>query len=147
MREPIHEFTKFTDIKDMLKKSGEQFGDRPAYIYKTEVEGQFRTISHKQVREEVDALGTSLINLGLKGKRIAVISENRYEWGIAYLASVCGTGVVVPLDKSLPNNEIESLINRSEVEAIFYSKKYNEIMDKLNQDGSTKIKYFIFLTV
>lgn len=143
MREPIHEFTKFTDIKDMLKKSGEQFGDRPAYIYKTEVEGQFRTISHKQVREEVDALGTSLINLGLKGKRIAVISENRYEWGIAYLASVCGTGVVVPLDKSLPNNEIESLINRSEVEAIFYSKKYDEIMNKLNKEGSTKIKFFI----
>ena len=143
MREPIHEFTKFTDLKDMLKKSGEQFGDRPAYIYKTDVEGKFREITHKQYRHEVDCLGTALINLGLKDKRIAVISENRYEWGMAYLAVVTGTGIVVPLDKSLPNNEIESLINRSEVEAIFYSKKYNEIMDELNKKGNTKIKYFI----
>ncbi len=143
MREPIHKIEKIENIKDMLKKSGEQFGDRPAYIYKTEVEGEFRVITHKEFREEVDCLGTALINLGLKDKRIAVISENRYEWGMAYLATVCGTGVVVPLDKSLPENEIESLINRSEVEAIFYSKKYDDVMNRLNEEGSTKIKYFI----
>ena len=143
MRKPIHEFTRFENIKDMLKKSGEQFGDRPAYIYKTDVEGKFREITHKQFRKEVDCLGTALINLGLKDKRIAVISENRYEWGMAYLAAVCGTGVVVPLDKSLPDNEIESLIDRSEVEAIFYSKKYDEVMNRLNNAGNTKIKYFI----
>ena len=143
MREPIHEFTRFENIKDMLKKSGEQYGDRPAYIFKTDEPGKFREITHKEYREEVDALGTALISLGLKDKRIAVISENRYEWGMAYLATVCGTGVVVPLDKSLPENEIESLINRSEVEAIFYSKKYDEIMNRLNSENSTNIKYFI----
>ena len=143
MRKPIHQFTKYENIKDMLKISGEKYGSRPAYVYKTDVEGQFREITHKQFRDEVDSLGTALINLGLKDKRIAVISENRYEWGMAYLAAVCGTGVVVPLDKSLPDNEIESLINRSEVEAIFYSKKYDEIMNTLNEQGTTKIKYFI----
>ena len=46
--------------------------------------------------------------MGLKDKRIAVISENRYEWELAYLSSAAGTAVVVPLDKSLPENEIES---------------------------------------
>ena len=35
MRKPIHEYMKFTDLKDMLKKSGEAFGDRPAYVFKT----------------------------------------------------------------------------------------------------------------
>ena len=59
----------------------------------------------------------------MKDKRIAIISENRYEWCVAYLATVCGTGLVVPLDKSLPENELESLIERSEIEAIFYYKK------------------------
>ena len=143
MREAIHEITRFENIKDMLKKSGEKFGSRPAYVYKTDEPGKFREITHKEFRDEVDALGTALIDLGLKDKRIAVISDNRYEWGMAYLAAVCGTGVVVPLDKSLPNNEIESLINRSGVEAIFYSSKYDEIMNKLNSEGSTNIKYFI----
>lgn len=143
MRSPIHEFTKFENIKDMLKKSGEQFGSRSAYILKTEEENKFKEITHKQFRDEIDALGTVLINLGLKNKRIAVISENRYEWGVAYLAVVAGTGIVVPLDKALPENEIESLIHRSEVEAIFYSSAYDEIINKLNKEGNTKIKYFI----
>ena len=81
--------------------------------------------------------------MGLKGKRIALISENRYEWEVAYLSVCCGTGVVVPLDKALPEGEIESLIIRSEVEAIFYSKKYDQIMSNIQKRGNTRLKYFI----
>ena len=134
---------KFTDLKDMLKQTGEAYGDRPAYIFKTEKEGEFRTITHKEFRDEIDALGTALIKMGLKDKRIAVISENRYEWELAYLSIAAGTGVVVPLDKALPENEIESLILRSQVEAIFYSKKYEEVMNKLREKKNTNLKYFI----
>ena len=121
----MSETVQIRDFKDMLKKSGELYGDRVAFKFKTEVPGVFKTISHKEVREMIDCLGTSLISLlNLKGKRIAVIGENRYEWEVAYLAVTAGTGIVVPLDKALPENELESLIRRSEVEAIFYSKKY-----------------------
>ena len=143
MRKPIHECMKFTDLRDMLEKSGEAYGDRPAYIFKTEQEGVFKEISHKEFRNDIKALGTKLVNMGLKDKRIAVISENRYEWGIVYLAVVTGAGIIVPLDKSLPDNEIESLIVRSEVEAIFYSKKYDEVMNKIKKENNTKVKYFI----
>ena len=87
--------------------------------------------------------GTAFIKLGLKGKRIALIGENRYEWGLSYLAIVCGTGVVVPLDKSLPENEIKSLIERSGAEAICYSQKYDEIMDRLKKEGVGKLKHLI----
>lgn len=143
MRKPIYQFTEFTDLKDMLKKSGEKYGDRPAYIFKTNEPGKFREITHKEFRDEINSLGTKLIDLGLKDKRIAVISENRYEWAVDYLAIVTGTGIVVPLDKSLPDNEIESLIIRSEVEAIFYSNKYDSIMNKIKEEGNTQLKYFI----
>ncbi len=143
MRKPIHKFTKYTDLKEMLQKSGEKFGDRPAYIFKTEEKGKFRKITHSEFREEINDLGTKLLDLGLKNKRIAVISENRYEWAVDYLAVATGVGVIVPLDKSLPNNEIESLIKRSEVEAIFYSKKYDEVMNKIKEQNETNLKYFI----
>ena len=78
--------------------------------------------------------------MGLKGKRIAVIGENRYEWEVAYLAICCGTGIVVPLDKALPANEIEGLIIRSEAEAIFYSEKYDDIMAKIQKQKTRKSK-------
>ena len=133
----------FKDIKDMLKQSGEAYGDRPAYKFKTETPGEFRTITHKEFRDQINSLGTSLIQMELKDKRIAVISENRYEWELAYLSIVAGTGVVVPLDKALPDNEIESLILRSRVEAIFYSSKYENIMNQLREKKNTNLKYFI----
>lgn len=84
--------------------------------------------------------GTALIKLGLKGKRIAIIGENRYEWGLSYLAITCGTGIVVPLDKSLPENEIKSLVERSEIEAICYTKKYDQTIKKIKSEGVRKTK-------
>ena len=134
---------KFTDLKDMLNQTGEVYGDRPAYIFKTEEKGKFRTITHKEFRENINALGTTLIQMGLKDKRIAIISENRYEWELSYLAVASGVGVIVPLDKALPDNELESLILRSQVEAIIYSSKYDVIMNTLREKKNTNLKYFI----
>ena len=143
MRKPIHKCTEFKDLKDMLKKSGEKYGDRPAYIYKTDEPGKFKEITHKEFRDDINNFGTALINLGLKDKRIAVISENRYEWGVAYLATATGVGIIVPLDKALPDNEIESLMIRSEIEAIVYSSKYDKIMNEIKDKKNTNVKFFI----
>ena len=134
---------KFRNLKEMLKLSKELYANRPVfYLEGTSLENS-KVVTYDQLSKDVDYLGTALIEMGLKGKKIAVISENRYEWEEAYLAIVCGTGVVVPLDKALPDNEIESLIMRSEVEAIFYSAKYDECMKKIQKQGNSKIKYFI----
>ncbi len=143
MGEKLYECVKITDLKDMLEKSAVKFADKPAFKFKTEEPGVFKVITYKEYKEQIDSLGTALIDLGLKEKRIAVISENRYEWTLSYFASVCGTGVVVPLDKALPPKELESLIMRSEVEAIFYSSKYDEVMKKIKKTNTTKLKYFI----
>lgn len=139
----LHECLEVSDIKDMLKKTGEIYGDKPAYKLRADKPNTYKIINHKQVREMVNNLGTALINLNLKDKRIAVIGENRYEWEVAYLAIVTGTGVVVPLDKGLPENELESLIERSEIEAIFYSEKYEEVLKKIAAKPENKLKHLI----
>ena len=131
MNERIHDYVEITSLKDMMYKTRESFGDRPFVKYKTKIEGEIDTITYNEFFDEVEALGTAFINGGLKEKRIAVISENRYEWAVTYFATVCGTGIIVPLDRALPENEIRSLIERSEVEAIVYSSKYDEIMKTL----------------
>ena len=138
----MSEIIEITDLKDMLKKTKEVYGDRPGYKIKIG-DGQYKTYTHREIRDMIDYLGTALINLGLKNKRIAVIGENRYEWELAYLSVVCGTGVVVPIDKSLPNNELEEVIERSEVEAIFYSGKYQEIIEKIKYSENNKLKHLI----
>lgn len=142
MEKRLYDYLEITDLKDMLNKTGKLHGNKIAYKIRNE-DKTYTTLTHKQVRNMVDSLGTSLINIGLKGKKIAIIGENRYEWEIAYLSVVCGTGIVVPLDKSLPENELKSLIQRSEVEAIFYTEKYEEILKKIKLHGIGKLKHLI----
>ena len=142
MSKRIYDYLKINDLKDMLNKTGKLYADRPAYKIKVE-EGKYQTYTHKEVRDMINNLGTALINLGLKGKRIAVIGENRYEWEIAYLSIVCGAGIVVPLDKSLPANELELLIERSDIEAIFYTKKYSDIIQNIKFSEKNKLKHLI----
>ena len=142
MNKRIYDYLEIKDLKDMLKKTGKLYAERPAYKIKVE-EGKYQTYTHKEVRDMINALGTALIDLGLKGKRIAVIGENRYEWEIAYLSIVCGTGIVVPLDKSLPANELERLIERSDIEAIFYTKKYSDIIQNIRYSEKNKLKHLI----
>ncbi len=134
---------KFENLKEMMKNSEEKFGEEVAFYRDGKGLDDSKKVTYKEFCYEINSLGTALIEMGLKGKRIAVIGENRYEWELSYLAVVTGTGTIVPLDKALPENEIESLIIRSEVEAIIYSEKYDECMAKIQKQGNTKLKYFI----
>ncbi len=131
-----------TDLKDMLNKTRNLYGEKIGYKVKLN-EGEYETYTHNEIRDMINYLGTALINLGLKDKRIAVIGENRYEWELSYLSVVCGTGIVVPLDKSLPANELEELIERSEVEAIFYSNQYEETVERIKYSEKNKLKHLI----
>ena len=142
MGERLYEYEKITDLKDMLEKSGKEYGNKIAYKIKID-KNKYKTFTHSKVREMINGLGTRLIDMGLKGKKIAVIGENRYEWEIAYLAIVCGVGIVVPLDRSLPENELEKLIDRSGVEAIFFSNKYEETLKNIVNRGVGKLKTLI----
>lgn len=142
MAEKKYEILEIKDLKDMLIKSGEKYGDEIAYKIKIE-KNKYKTYTHKKIRQMINYLGTRLIDLGLKNKRIAVIGENRYEWEIAYLSIVCGVGTVVPLDKSLPQNELEKVIERSQVEAIFYTEKYTESLKQIVGRGIGNLKTLI----
>lgn len=134
---------KFENLREMLNNTCQSYGKKTAYYVDGNNLNSAKVITYKEFQNDINSLGTALIEMGLKNKRIAVIGENRYEWEVAYLAICCGTGVVVPLDKALPANEIESLIIRSEVEAIFYSKKYDDAMNEIQKKGNTRLKYFI----
>ena len=92
--ERIFKAQKFENLKQILKNTKEQFGTNPAFKFKTA--DSMKIMTYDEYIEEVEALGTALISIGLKDKRIGVISENRYEWEEAYLAITCGTGIAVP---------------------------------------------------
>ena len=139
----LHEVDKISNLKEMLQNTKKKYGDENAFAFKTDTPDVFKYITYNDYIDEINYFGTALINMGLKGKRIAIISENRYEWMVTYLTVTCGVGIVSPLDRSLPEDELINSINRSEAEAIVFSSKYEETMKKINGNKDNKIKYFI----
>lgn len=128
-KDVFYEFRYINDLKDMLNTSAELFANCNAYLVKDVPGGEYRPILYKEMKNDVDALGTRLIDLGLKGEKIAVIGENSYRWVVSYLGITNGTGVVVPLDRELPPKEIANLIKRADVSAIIYSQKLENTVE------------------
>ncbi len=135
-KKPLYETHEITDLRDMIRKSSEMYAEKAAFLVKKD--GQYSPISYMQYMADINALGTKLIDMGLKGEKIAVIGETSYGWYLSYLAVVCGVGVVVPLDKELPKEEIDNLIKVADVKAIIYSPKVKTIDDTI--DVPHKIK-------
>ena len=139
----VHNVKSFKNLKEMINNTKAEYGEKSAFKFKNPETKEMYTMSYNDYIDEVNALGTALISIGLKDKRIGVIGENRYEWEEAYLSVTCGTGIVVPLDKALTENELLSLIERSEIEAIFYTNKYTEVMERAKKENIGKIKFYI----
>lgn len=141
----LYEAKEFQNLREVIKNSAKCFADNNAFIvkHKEKKEVTYENITYKQLDEEIDSLGTAFIKHGLKGKRIAVISKNRYEWVLTYLATVNGTGIIVPLDKGLPEQEINMLLQRSKAEAVVFSEDYADIMRKIKQENKLQVSKFI----
>ena len=132
-----------TDIKQMFESSAGKYPDNIAFMQKFRKGEAYKEINYSEALKDVNALGTALINKGLKGKRIAIIGETNYQWESTYLAVIGGVGIVVPLDKELSPEELKYLITDAEVSAIVYGKKFESIFKEIKASGDTKLDTLI----
>ncbi len=140
----LYNSTKINDFRELVNRYSNLYSDQIAFEYKESPDSiEHIKVSYKQFAQDIKSLSTALIDLGLSRKRVAIIAPNRYEWCTSYLAITTGNMVVVPLDRSLPDNEIESLIIRSKSEAVIFDNKYANVFEKLAKTGISNLKYFI----
>lgn len=132
---------KIVDLRDMVRQSAELHPECSAFTLKDK-NGNFTSITYREFLNTLNEFGTALLDLGLKNAKIAVMSENRYEWCLTYLTVVNGVGVIVPLDKDLPVNEVKSLLTRSEATAVVTSANYIENVINVRKD-LPNLKYII----
>ena len=136
---PVREVT---DLKDMIESSAALFKDVPAYLQKDKPGGTFQPVTFGEFKEKMDALGTRLLDMGLGGKKIAVVGESCWQWILTYFAVVCGVGVIVPLDKNLPIDEMKSLVQRSGASALVYTKRSEKALAPLFEE-KYDVEHFI----
>lgn len=141
----FYEETHYTDVKEIFKRSIELYKDnvyileRPNHDHKAD----FEEFTYERFGNDVINLGTGLMKyLSLTNEKIIIIGENTYYWYVSYFSVLCGVGTAVPIDKELPNNEIENVIKRSNASAVIYSKKKKDAIDKI-KDNLPMVKYFI----
>lgn len=139
---PFYEVRDIKDLKDMLAQSVSLYGDKAIFLIK-EVKGEpYKEISYKRFNEDINALGTALVNLNIDDTRVAIIGESRYEWYITYMSTVNGAGIVVPLDKELPQQEIANLIKRAHCNVVVYSAAKAKEIEAI-KDQIPGVQYFI----
>lgn len=136
---PVH---NIGTLKEMLNTSSEIYQNNTAFLIKKERGGTYHEIKYSQLKHDVDALGSKLLEMGLYGSKIAVIGENCYEWIVTYLAVVNGVGVVVPLDKELNSEEIENLIQTAECKVLFFTDSFEEMTKAFSIDNKVRMKVY-----
>lgn len=139
---PFYEVREIHDLRDMLRQSVKIFNDKTAFMIKKNRGEPYTEVSYRTYGADVDAFGTALTRISGKGSRVAILSETRYEWYVSYLATTNGIGVVVPIDKELPFNEIASLLNRSYSDIVIYSASKQPVIDEI-KDQIPTVKHFI----
>ncbi len=138
-----YEGTSFETVKEIFINSSKEYADRTFLLEKFNPKGEWTEITYNQFKNEVIGLGTALTRkLNLKDTRIVIIGENTHHWYVSYMTMLCGAGIAVPVDKELPENEIENVIKRSKASAVIFSTKKADVIKKVSENLSD-VKYFI----
>lgn len=130
------------NVKEIIYRSVNLYGEKTAFTLKNKEEAKvsYTKITYRQFLDDINALGTELFARGYKGKRIAVIGKNRYEWILAHLANLLGGIVSIPLDKDLKEEELENSLIRSKVDAVIYDEKLEETINEIVSKKTTNLK-------
>ena len=134
------------NMKEVIYNSVEDNKENIAFVikhWKDRKNFEYENISYTRFLEDINKFGTTLFNKGFKGKRIAIIGKNRYEWVVAHFANLLGGIVSVPLDKDLQYEELENSLVRAKVDAIVFDEKLTEIINKIKQANKTQITEYI----
>ena len=138
MTKPFYKVDTITNLRELIDRSSRLYGERYAFEVKKD-DGQHYFITYNNYRDEINALGASLFDMGLKGARIAVAADNCYEWCVSYMAVVCGGCVVVPTDKELAAADIYGILQKSEAKLLFCDEKLLQKLDKEKLSGITLV--------
>jgi long-chain acyl-CoA synthetase len=118
---PLYEVPRVDTYAEVLEATRERCGAKIALedLNATPI----ARVTYAELVDLVSRFGRALRRLGLAERdHVAILAENRVQWGIAYLATVTANLVAVPIDKSLQENEIVTILHASDAKAVVYSE-------------------------
>ncbi len=113
---------RFETLKDCLDTVCLQYSEKVA-LRQIENRNREQSITFGELYERVTALGAVLLSMGYQGSHLGIIGENAIDWITVYLATVCGVGAAVPLDRELDLDTLAYQINFSDCDLVFITGK------------------------
>lgn len=146
--EKLYKAEKHDSIKEYIEDAINKYSKKDAFIVKNQENNEIKYthISFEEFGKQIKNLAEGLIDLGLEGKRIAIIGHNSYNWVKSYIATICSVGIVMPLDKGLQPSELELSLKRGKADAIIFEDEYLETIKNIRQYNQTSVKNFISMT-
>lgn len=137
----LHTVPSINTVQDMVVRSSRFYGSKLA------VEDLKQTpiprLTYAALLSHVLKFGSALKELGVRERsHIAVIGENRVQWGLTYLTCMCFNHVIIPIDKNLTINEILNILHESDAVAVVYSDAFEPILTERRM-SLRKLKTYI----
>ncbi|MDE6759000.1 MAG: AMP-binding protein, partial [Clostridia bacterium] len=117
----IYNIKQLSCFRELVDISAKKYSRRNAFILR-EGKSKYRKIKYKELKDRYYCLCSYFLSQGLRGKSIAVIGGNCYEWTLCYLAAA-SVGTVVPLDKELSVEDIDNFLEFAECQAVCADRK------------------------
>ena len=117
--------TKYT-IPAMLQESVKKFTDNTSLIFTGE-----ENYTYQQMGDDIARAAAMLKQLGVKrGDKVAILSTNMPNWGVAFFSASWAGAIVVPILPDFHVNEIKSIIEHSETKVMYVSKGLYKVLDE-----------------
>jgi long-chain acyl-CoA synthetase len=115
----------------MFQETVKNFGERNALAFVGE-----KALNFKEANTRVLNLIAFFEQLGLKSDdKVAILSANMPNWGIAYFATTFMQAVAIPILPDFSANEIENILNHSEAKVVLVSGKLQGKVAGVNCPG------------
>jgi long-chain acyl-CoA synthetase len=113
----MEEFNGRLTFPSMFDETLRKFGKRNAYTFVGE-----SPMSYEAVNKEINAVIAFLEKNSItRGDKVAILSSNMPNWGIAYFAVTFMGAVAVPILPDFSGTEVNNVINHSGAKALFVS--------------------------
>ncbi len=137
-----YEVEEFKSLREAVKRNVDRQGDKAAFVYREKKE--IKTVTYREFYNDALYLGNVLLKRGFIDRHVACIGENCYRWLIVHSTMMTSNGVYVPLDRQLPKQDIVTVLNHSDSEVLFFTKKYIKILEEIRPE-LPNIKMFVCL--
>lgn len=118
-------------LRSVIEESVERNSNLPAVSFVDQPK-----ITYREFKQKLDEVVKFLKSSGITvGDKVAILSENQPNWGIAYFAITSMGAVAVPIMTEFHSAEVHHILRHSESKAIFVSAKYFSKIEEF--DSST----------